>query len=334
MLEIDEKVERLARLATAQGLGGILLNTQPNFAWLTGGRSNRIDGSRENGSGSLLVSASGRRFVVANNIEMPRLQDEALAGLGFTPCEYAWTDEQADPGTPIAVAKAGRQRRHRVRQRPPRRDADRRAGRRDPRAAHRGGSGALSRARPRPGPGRRRDVPRARTGSRRRRGGAARDGGRGERRRASGGDAGRRRRSHRALSPPGPDAGAVAAPRDGRRLRAARGPRRGVVADRRRGRHSRRARGPDPRHGRRVRADCWPRPRRARPARSCSRSPRRRMPTRDIPRKKPCTTRAARPGTDRGNGSRTRRREKSCKRSRRLRGTRALPARRSKRPRC
>ena len=105
MLEIDEKVERLARLATAQGLGGILLNTQPNFAWLTGGRSNRIDGSRENGSGSLLVSASGQRFVVANNIEMPRLQDEALVGLGFTPCEYSWTDEQAEPGTPIAVAK-------------------------------------------------------------------------------------------------------------------------------------------------------------------------------------------------------------------------------------
>lgn len=105
MLEIDEKVERLARLATARGLGGILLNTQPNFSWLTGGRSNRIDGSRENGSGSLFVSARGERFVIANNIEMPRLQDEALVGLNFTPCEYQWTDEHADPGTPIAIAK-------------------------------------------------------------------------------------------------------------------------------------------------------------------------------------------------------------------------------------
>ena len=105
MLEIDEKVDRLARLATAQGVGGILLNTQPNFAWLTGGRSNRIDGSRENGSGNLCVSAQGRRFVIANNIEMPRLLDEALAGLDFTPCEYLWTTEQGDPGTPIATAR-------------------------------------------------------------------------------------------------------------------------------------------------------------------------------------------------------------------------------------
>ncbi|MGH8310987.1 MAG: M24 family metallopeptidase, partial [Steroidobacteraceae bacterium] len=105
MHEIEDKVERLARLAAARGLGGILLNTQPNFAWLTGGRSNQVDGSRENGSGSLLVSARGRRFVVANNIEMPRLKDEALTGLGFDTCEYAWTDEQAHPGTPISTAK-------------------------------------------------------------------------------------------------------------------------------------------------------------------------------------------------------------------------------------
>src|SRR5688572_3752499 len=105
MHEIDEKVDRLARLAAARRLGGILLNTQPNFSWLTGGRSNRIDGSRENGSGSLLVSSRGERFVVANNIEMPRLTEEALAGLGFTPCEYSWTDEQADPGKPIQTAK-------------------------------------------------------------------------------------------------------------------------------------------------------------------------------------------------------------------------------------
>ena len=106
MDEIDDKVDRLARLAATRRLAGILLNNQPNFAWLTGGRSNQIDGSRETGSGSLLVSASGSRYVVANNIEMPRLQDEALAGLGFSPCEYAWTREQGDPATAIVTARA------------------------------------------------------------------------------------------------------------------------------------------------------------------------------------------------------------------------------------
>jgi Xaa-Pro aminopeptidase len=104
MDEVDEKTDRLARLAHAEGLGGILLNTQANFSWLTGGRSNRVDGSREGGSGSLLVSARGQRYVVANNIEMPRLNDEALAGLRFTPCEYAWTEEHGNPRRSIEVA--------------------------------------------------------------------------------------------------------------------------------------------------------------------------------------------------------------------------------------
>ena len=106
MHEIDEKVDRLARLAASRRLGGILLNTQPNFAWLSGGRSNQVDSSRENGSGCLLVSARGERFVVANNIEMPRLQEEVLAGLGFSPREYVWIQEQAESSTPIATAKA------------------------------------------------------------------------------------------------------------------------------------------------------------------------------------------------------------------------------------
>ena len=97
--------ERLARLARSEGLSGILVNTQANFSWLTGGRSNRVDGSRENGSGSLLVSAGGERYVVANNIEMPRLNDEALNGLAFTPCEYAWTEAHENPRRPIDVAR-------------------------------------------------------------------------------------------------------------------------------------------------------------------------------------------------------------------------------------
>ena len=105
MPEVDVKVERLARLARAEGLGGILVNTQRNFAWLTGGRSNRIDGSREQGAGSLLVSDRGERFVIATNIEMPRLQDETLSDLGFAPREFEWGSEQADAGLVMATAR-------------------------------------------------------------------------------------------------------------------------------------------------------------------------------------------------------------------------------------
>jgi Xaa-Pro aminopeptidase len=104
MSEIEEKVERLARLAHRRGVGGVLLTTQASFAWLTGGRSNGIDSSTESGNGSLFVTDDGRRYLVADTIEMPRLRDEALAGLGFEPLEYPWTDGQANPAAQLELA--------------------------------------------------------------------------------------------------------------------------------------------------------------------------------------------------------------------------------------
>ena len=77
--EHDEKLERIRRLAHAAGLDGVLLAAHHNIAWLTGGRGNRIDASREAGSMRLLVTRDGRRFVLANAIEMPRLIEKLMA---------------------------------------------------------------------------------------------------------------------------------------------------------------------------------------------------------------------------------------------------------------
>ncbi len=105
MNEVDEKVERLGRVARETGASGVLLTTQHNFAWITGGHSNRIDASRETGNGALLVGADGRRFVLANRIEMPRLLDEELAGQDYEPVEFEWTDERADPALAVSLAR-------------------------------------------------------------------------------------------------------------------------------------------------------------------------------------------------------------------------------------
>ncbi len=105
MSEIAEKVERLGRVAREASVAGILLLTQHNFAWATGGQSNRIDSSRETGAGALLVAADGRRFVLANAIEMPRLLAEELEGQGYEPVDFGWTDERADPGFVVSQAR-------------------------------------------------------------------------------------------------------------------------------------------------------------------------------------------------------------------------------------
>ena len=102
--EHDEKLERLVRVAHAAGVAGVLLAAHHNIAWLTSGRHNRIDSARETGSARLLVTADGRRYVLANAIEMPRLLDEVLAGLDYAPIEYPWVEDQ-DPGCAVRAAR-------------------------------------------------------------------------------------------------------------------------------------------------------------------------------------------------------------------------------------
>jgi antitoxin VapB len=103
--EFDNKRYRLARLCHDAGVGGVLLSTQASFAWLTGGRTNRIDGSRELGAGTLFATADGRIHVIANAIEMPRLASEELDGFPVHPVEYAWADEHKTPDTVCRLAR-------------------------------------------------------------------------------------------------------------------------------------------------------------------------------------------------------------------------------------
>jgi Xaa-Pro aminopeptidase len=81
------------------------MSAQHNFAWLSSGRHNRVDASREIGVAHLLVGADGRRWVIASNIEAARMSSEVLAGLGFEVAEFPWGDERADPTLPTRLAE-------------------------------------------------------------------------------------------------------------------------------------------------------------------------------------------------------------------------------------
>ncbi len=85
----------MQRMLAAEQLGGVLVGAQHNFSWLTAGGSNGIDLSRDAGAGTLLVRADGKRFVLANRIEMPRLLADELAGEEFEPIEFSWEDEKS-----------------------------------------------------------------------------------------------------------------------------------------------------------------------------------------------------------------------------------------------
>jgi Xaa-Pro dipeptidase len=91
--EIDIKTQRIVELLEREKLGGVLLNAQHNFAWITAGGTNGIDLSRENGAASIFVRRDGKRFILANNIEMPRMLAEEVSPDEFEPVEFAWQDD-------------------------------------------------------------------------------------------------------------------------------------------------------------------------------------------------------------------------------------------------
>ncbi len=104
--EIEEKTERLHRLISQAGLGGLLINSQANFSWLTAGGRNGIDLSREAGAGTLFLRRDGMRFVLANKIEIDRLLTEELDGQGYQPVEFAWEDEKGNPSLVADIARS------------------------------------------------------------------------------------------------------------------------------------------------------------------------------------------------------------------------------------
>ena len=103
--ELDEKAARVERVLGEAALAGVIIGAQHNFAWITGGGTNRVDGSREAGAGALLLGRGGRRYVLASVIEMPRLMAEEVAGQGYEPVEFPWEEERATPSFLVDTAR-------------------------------------------------------------------------------------------------------------------------------------------------------------------------------------------------------------------------------------
>ena len=102
--EVARKVERVAALARDLALDGILLSTQHNFSWLSGGGSNRVDALRESGVATLMVTADGLLYLLANVIESRRIAAEALPGIDVRVVDYPWQRERQDSGILLKMA--------------------------------------------------------------------------------------------------------------------------------------------------------------------------------------------------------------------------------------
>lgn len=85
---------RLSEFLERSRLSAVLLWKRANFAWITGGRDNRIVDASETGVAGILATADGR-WCITDSIEGPRLRDEELAGTGIDVIEFPWHDDDA-----------------------------------------------------------------------------------------------------------------------------------------------------------------------------------------------------------------------------------------------
>lgn len=96
MTEQAEKESRLRELMVERGLDAVALRRASSFAWATGGASSYINTATDVGEGTLLYTPD-RRYLIANNIEAPRLQiEERLQGQGWESVVDPWYEEADD----------------------------------------------------------------------------------------------------------------------------------------------------------------------------------------------------------------------------------------------
>ncbi len=87
--EAQAKIERVRDWLAGSGLGGVLLESRANFAWITAGGHSHVSTSEEKGAGAVLITRD-RSAVVTTNIEGSRLAAEELPPASFEIVEYPW----------------------------------------------------------------------------------------------------------------------------------------------------------------------------------------------------------------------------------------------------
>ncbi|HWR45906.1 aminopeptidase P family N-terminal domain-containing protein [Sporomusa sp.] len=86
--EFKEKVERIRHLIVKEESKAILITSQTNFFWLTGGRP-YINTVLEKACAEILVTEQAV-YLIVNNIEADRLCNEEIVGLPIEKVTYNW----------------------------------------------------------------------------------------------------------------------------------------------------------------------------------------------------------------------------------------------------
>ncbi|MCL5674573.1 MAG: M24 family metallopeptidase [Candidatus Omnitrophica bacterium] len=78
--EIEIKHDRIRDVLKKEKIDAVLLKQVSNFSWFTGGAKNFVGLNSEIGASSMVITQD-KIFLLANNIEAPRLLDEEVSGI-------------------------------------------------------------------------------------------------------------------------------------------------------------------------------------------------------------------------------------------------------------
>jgi Xaa-Pro aminopeptidase len=90
--EVREKLDDVRGWLEEKDRSGVVLASQANFAWITGGGRSHISIGAEGGVASVIVTRDGAALITTN-IELGRLLDEEAPGLPLEALEYPWQEQ-------------------------------------------------------------------------------------------------------------------------------------------------------------------------------------------------------------------------------------------------
>lgn len=95
--DFQRKIEKLRLLLGTKKIDAILLDSQTNFKWLTGGGNNFVLKTMDNALNTLVVT-EGEVYLLATASDLNRLMDEELGEFNIKPCKYDWYNESVTVG--------------------------------------------------------------------------------------------------------------------------------------------------------------------------------------------------------------------------------------------
>jgi Xaa-Pro aminopeptidase len=105
--EVATKLDALRSWLDGEGLEAVVIGSQAGFAWVTAGGDAHVSLGDESAVGSVLVTADDA-FLLTTNIEVARLLDEEVTGLGLTAEEWPWHEPDAPRATLERLCRADR----------------------------------------------------------------------------------------------------------------------------------------------------------------------------------------------------------------------------------